>query len=233
MTHKFLHLLIVSILVGVAVLFVSCSHGESEGCGNQSEIWFHEVVSDSQCADCRDFTFPSSIVNASLFRLRPDPDFVLSRCEVTAVRVHSDGVTLVLAPDARHRLSLAIKQWQQIGEEQVVAIRLANASSLVSVMYVADLGQYMTLFDFASANGIDEFVADLGTTSELTTRTGNELLDRSTSEESQSAKAAREFLEDAKEEDILFDELEEKLKSGEDEGAVDEFLRQLKQDETP
>jgi len=232
MTHRSLYLLIVSILAGIAVLVVSCSNAESKGCGNQAAIWFHKVVSDSPCADCRDFTFPSSIVNARSFLLRPNPDFVLSRCEVTAVRVHSDGVTLVLAPDARHRLSDAIDQWQQASEEQVVAVRLANASSLVSVMYVEDLGQYMTLFDFSTANGIDDFIADLGAASESTTRTGNELLDGSSFEDSQSAIAAREFLEDAKEEDILLDELEEKLESAGDEGAVDEFLRQIQKDET-
>lgn len=204
----------------------SCALAEEEVCGNQAAIWFHQVVEAAACDDCVEFELSTSIFNLRSVRVHVKPDFVLDRCDVVDVELHSDAVTLKLSNTSRQRIARAIERWLMPENGQLVAIRLAGSASLVSVQNAEDLGWFLTFFNFASEMRADEFVARLGAEASAN-KTELTVIDSSIDRESPAAKEARRFLEKAKLEDAVYDELRESLANGKDEDVIKDILKRL------
>jgi len=212
-------------LLCIAVLAAACESGGDSRCGNEIELWIHAVVADPDCADCIEFFFETPIVNASTFVLRRESDVVLARCDIMAVRSHSDAATLALSEDGRRKLSDAIETpGGALHNVRLVALRLAEASALTSVMYVDDLGQNMMLFDLNSKDKVDRFIRDLEAPSSVAG--SDRASDRNSGdEESSAAREARALLDELAEEDAALEALEGQVRAGKGEEAIKEFLR--------
>lgn len=209
----------------IAVLAAACEQGGDARCGNEIELWIHAVATEPDCADCIEFSFDTPIVNASTFLIRREPDVVLARCEIAAVRSHSDAATLVLSEDGRRKISEAIEApGGALRDVRLVALRLADASALTSVMYVEDLGQHMMLFDLSSRDKVERFIRDLEVPSSAVDRREASSRDSGV-EETPAAREARALLDELAKEDAALEALEEQLRAGKGEEAIEEFLR--------
>lgn len=214
------------LVVLFATGLTSCALAEEEVCGNQAAIWFHQVVEAAACNNCVEFELSTPVFNLRSVRVHVKPDFVLDRCDVVDVELHSNAVTLKLSKTSRQGIASAIERWLMPENGQLVAIRLAGSASLVSVQNAEDLGWFLTFFDFASEMSADDFVAQLGAEASAN-KTGLTVIDSSVDGESPAAKEARKFLEKAKLEDTVYDELRESLENGEDEDAIKGILKRL------
>ena len=220
-----LGLAIAMLASSVVFITLACSE-ELPICGNETELWFHEVIQEQGCADCMEFDFSSRIFLEDNFRVRDRPDYVLSRCGISEIYAATDAVTLVLSPEADASLFEFRRKLTDRSKNASVLIRLPDRKSPVTVKYAADLRRVLMLFDVGSAVQIERFVAELRPGVTVVKQNDQGLLSKEPRERKISAEG-KALLRELDETVPLLEELQSALDSGADDDEVQNLLDRI------